>query len=114
MNALRLLPAVLSCLLLAAHFLRAGNLPLVAACVVAPAVLLLRRTWVPRLMQLGLVFAGGVWVWTASDIVRTRMMLGQPWSTAALILGGVALWTLGAGVLFETTSLRRRYRRLPG
>ncbi len=111
MNALRLLPVVLSAVLIAAHYLRAGSLATVALCLVAPMLLLLRRAWVPRLMQGGLAFAAIVWVWTAWDIVQLRMAVGAPWTTAAIILGSVAAWTAGSALIFETAALRKRYGR---
>jgi hypothetical protein len=109
MNALRLLPVVLSALLIAAHYLRAGSLVTVALCLAAPMLLFVRRAWVPRLMQGGLAFAAIVWVWTAWEIAQVRMAVGAPWTTAAIILGCVAAWTAGSALLFETSSLRKRY-----
>lgn len=111
MNALRLSPVVLSALLIAAHYLRAGSLVTVALCLAAPMLLFVRRAWVPRLMQGGLVFSVFVWLWTAWEIVQLRMALGAPWAAAAIILGCVAAWTGGSALLFETRVLRRRYGR---
>lgn len=111
MNALRLLPVVLSALLVAAHYLRAGSLLAVGLCLAVPTLLLVRRTWVPRLLQGGLAFSVFVWLWTAWEIVQQRMALGAPWTTAVIILGGVAAWTAGSALLFETRALRKRYGR---
>jgi hypothetical protein len=38
------------------------------------------------------------------------MDTGAPWLRMAVILGTVALWTLGSALLLETPRLRRRYR----
>lgn len=111
MNALRLSPVVLSAVLLAAHYLRAGNLALVLVCLAAPALLFVKRPWVPRAMQAGLALGAAIWIATAVEIVRWRMTVGAPWATAALILGAVALFTAGSAALFETRALRRRYGR---
>lgn len=115
MNALRLAPVVLSALLIAAHYMRAGSLVWVLVSLAMPVLLFVRRPWVPHVLQVGLVLAASVWVMTAFELIRVRMTLGAPWTTAAIILGFVAAWTAGSAALFETKSLKRRYgRSLPG
>jgi hypothetical protein len=67
--ALRLFPVVISALLIAVHFLRSGNLVAVGIFLTAPLFLLVRRVWIPRLMQAGLVFSAVVWVMTTWKIL---------------------------------------------
>jgi hypothetical protein len=55
MNFLRLLPVVISLLLLGAHFLRAGQTSLVVVSLVLLIPLFFRKSWVPRLIQLVLL-----------------------------------------------------------
>jgi hypothetical protein len=55
MNFLRLLPVILSCLLLAAHFSRNEIMLLTLVSLALPFLLLVRRPWVPRLFQVLLV-----------------------------------------------------------
>lgn len=111
MNALRLVPVLLSAVLVAAHFLRAGDLLMVGLCLGSPLVLLIKRPWVPRVMQAGLLLAAIVWFFTAVEIVERRIAVGASWTAAVIILGSVAAWTLGSASVFETRGLRERYRR---
>jgi MFS superfamily sulfate permease-like transporter len=110
MNAIRLVPVVLSCVLLAAHYLRAGSLVVVVLCLMVPVLLFVTRRWVPRVMQAVLVFSAVEWMITAYEIAGVRMAMGVPWTKAAVILGVVAAWSLGSALLFETRALRKRYR----
>ncbi len=104
-----LIPAVLSFLLLGAHFLRDGSVALLVVSLMVPLVLLIRRRWVARAVQVMLVIAALEWVWTAIVLAEERMAAGEPWQRMAVILGGVALWTACSALLFETPPLRRRY-----
>lgn len=109
MTALLLLPAVLATLVLAAHFVRAGNVGFVLLLLALLALLPLRRPWVRRLAQ-GMLTLGAVeWVATLVRSLNARMAVGEPFGRMVAILGGVALFTLLAAVLFETRRLRARY-----
>lgn len=110
MNALLLTAPVLSLALLAAHFHRAGQWPLEAACVALAGALALPRAWVARLVQASLVLGALEWSWTLFVLVQQRLALGQPWLRLAIILGTVALLTLAAATVFRSRRLRRRYR----
>src|SRR5262245_19424004 len=55
MRKLAVIPAIVSALLLAAHFLRADQLLLAAVCIALLCGLLIRRHWVTRLVQLSLL-----------------------------------------------------------
>lgn len=108
-TALLLVPAVTACVLLAAHFLRFYALSIVALCMLLPFLLLVRRGWAARIVQIVLLL--GVLVWGRAGYVfaHQRMSAGEPWGRLAIIIGGVTLYTLVAAVLFETPPLRRRY-----
>jgi hypothetical protein len=55
-------------------------------------------------------YAGAaVWVYTALQIVRERMMFGRPWGLAVIILGTVALFTIFAGLLLNSRTIKVRY-----
>ena len=110
MAALASTPAVLSALLLGAHFLRAGQPLLLGLCLGAPLLLLVRRPWVPPLLSLGLLGGSLCWVWTGAVLARQRLALGEPWLRMALILGGVALFTAGAALAVRSGPVRRFYR----
>ena len=83
----------LSALLLAAHFLRAGDLPLVLLALLVPALLWVRRPWAPRVVQAALGLGALEWVRTLWAALAQRQAAGEPWLRMALILGGVALFT---------------------
>lgn len=100
----------LAAVLIAAHFLRMGNMIAVALCLATPLLFLVRRRWSLRLLQ-GLAYVAGViWLVTAWQIVHMRLAFGQPWLRAAAILMAVAAVTTLAGALLHSQSLRLRYR----
>jgi hypothetical protein len=101
---------VLSALLIAAHFSRAGNTGMVAISLALPALLLVRRPWAARGVQAGLVLAAIEWFWTLANLARQRIASGEPWLRLALILGTVALLTAASALVFRSEKLRRRYR----
>ena len=110
MNGLRVLPVILSFLLLGAHFLRTGHTAIAVACAALPPLLLLRGTWVPRLFQVLLLVAALEWLRTLYLLAAMRIAWDQPWGRMALILGGVALFTALSALVFRNPSLRARYR----
>ena len=109
MNFFRLLPVILSLSLLGAHWYRAGLVVLMAACVLLPFLLLLRRSWIPRLFQVVLLIGALEWLRTLYVVASMRVAFEQPWGRLALILGGVALFTLLSGLVFRARALRDRY-----
>lgn len=114
MAALALIPAVLSVLVLAAHFLRAGQLAVVVVLVAILPLLGLRRRWVPRLFQLVLGLGALEWLRTLLALRSMRLALGQPHARMAAILAAVALFALLSAALFELAPVRRWYRRRSG
>ena len=110
MNLVRLLPAFLSCILLAAHFARMGSVLLVLLSLLLPAVLFFRYEWAARLVQVALIYGTIEWVRTLISGVAERNAEGQPWIRLAIILGVVAVFTLSSALPFSLSRpLRRRY-----
>jgi hypothetical protein len=107
--ALRLGLFITAALLLGAHFLRLGNLVLVALCLCAPLLFLHRKRRVLIVLQLLAYGAAATWIVAAVSLVESRLQSGQPWTLAAIILGGVALFTLLAGLLLNSRVVRERY-----
>jgi hypothetical protein len=105
----RLLPVLLSGLVLAAHFLRGGHLGVVMICLAALTILLIRESWAARLMQLLLLLGSLEWVRTMMILVSQRRSLGEPWIRMAVILGAVALFTAASALVFQGARLRERY-----
>lgn len=110
MNFLRLLPVILSFLLLGAHFYRAGMLPATVLCVAVLFLLFLRAPWIPRLFQVLLVLGGIEWLRTLYMFAAMRIAWGEPWTRLAVILGAVALFTALSGLVFRNRKLASRYQ----
>ncbi len=110
MNLALLTPVLLSILLLGAHLFRAGQPVLVLLALAIPLVLFVRRSWAVRIVQLELIAGAIEWIRTTAMLVMTREALGQPWSRLVVILGSVALLTFLSAFVFESGSLRKRYR----
>ena len=102
-------PILLSAVLLAAHFLRAGDFVPMLVSLAAPALLLLHQTWVPSIIQTALVFGALEWIRTVIVLAQERQALGEDWTRLALILGGVALLTASSALVFRSRRLRGRY-----
>jgi len=79
MIGLLLTPTVLTLVVLAAHFSR-HDVPLLPwVCLALPLVLLVRRSWVPRLFQIVLIVGALEWLRTTAVLVSERMDAGDPW-----------------------------------
>lgn len=109
--ALRVGLFVVAALLLGAHFVRVGNLALVAVCAGAPLLFLYRRRRALLLLQVLAYAAALAWLVVAVRLVEARLEAGQPWKLAATILAAVALFTLLAGLLLNSRAIRERYPR---
>ena len=110
MTAVLIIPVVLSFVVLGAHFLRGGNLLVVAICLAFPLLLLVRKCWIARIIQIALVLGAVEWLFTTMAIVQERQESGRPWMRAGIIFGVVMLWTIGSSLAFFHTALKRRYR----
>jgi general stress protein CsbA len=110
MNFVRLLPVILSLLVLAAHFYRAGNLILVVLIAASPLLLLIRASWIVRLIQVELLLGGIEWIRTAIKLVHIRQAHNLPWERLAIILGSVAAFTVFSSLVFNLKTLKTRYK----
>lgn len=102
MKAFRFVPLGLSAILLAAHFLRAGNIALVVLCLAAPLMLATGTRWSVIVVQGLLIVAAGEWVRTALLIAKERAAAGAPVARMFLILGTVAALTLFSALPLRT------------
>jgi len=109
MNFLSLLPVAISFLLLAAHFLRAGHMVISIILLFLLSLLFLRKTWVPRVLQLILLLGTVEWLRTLYSVAQVRIELGMPWMRMAIILGVVALFTALSCLVFRSEVLRKRF-----
>jgi hypothetical protein len=106
---LRLIPLIIASLLLAAHFLRGGNIGLMVVSVLVPLLLLIGKRWSLMVVQLSAYAAAVVWVYTAIHLVQERMISARPWSGAVIILSSVALFSVFAGLLLNSRKVKERY-----
>jgi hypothetical protein len=104
------IPIVLSVLVLAAHFLRAGGLPIAVGVLALLALLAVRRPWAARTVQVVLTLGALEWMRTLITLAMRRSEQGEPFLRMTLILGIVTAVTLVSALLFETRKLRRFYR----
>jgi hypothetical protein len=101
---------IAAALLIAAHFLRVGNMIGVALCLATPLLFLVRRRWSLLLLQ-GLAYVAAViWLATAWQIAATRLSFGAPWLRASAILIVVAAVSALAGGLLRSNIMQLRYR----
>jgi hypothetical protein len=100
---------VFSSVLLAAHFSRVDLKGIALLCLLLPLVLLIRKRWVLRAFQLYLLIGVAVWVQRTFALRALRIEAGEPWFRLALILFGVALFTLISALALEARRLKERY-----
>lgn len=110
MFALALTTATLSMLLLAAHFLRRGDVLLCVALLgVAGLLLFQRRRWVLRAVQVLLGLAAIRWALVTNDLVRQRVAEGGEAGRLAAILGAVIALNVLAALLLGVRAVTARY-----
>jgi len=109
MILLRLMPVILSFLLLGAHFSR-DNQPLLGLFALAfPLLLLIKKSWVPKLFQITLVLGALEWLRSMYFYIEAYEQNGKSWTRLALIIGGVALFTALSALVFKSKSVKNKY-----
>lgn len=104
-----LLPAILSLLVTAAHFLRYNNLIIIGIIAILILLLLVKHKISARLVQLGLFLATVEWVGTAHMLISYRLDYDMPWVRLSAIMGFVILFTFASIFIFKTKTLKERY-----
>ena len=95
------IPAFLSLLVLAAHFLRMSFLPGVAIALLLAIVLLFRVNWITRIAQVALLLAGLEWLRATLSLINERQAEGADWHRAAVILLSVEGFTVLSAILLQ-------------
>lgn len=108
--ALRICLFSIAAVLLGAHFFRVGNLAMLALCLSAPLLFILKSRWSLHLLQSSAYGAVAVWIDVAIGIIEWRRQVGQPWLAAGAILASVTLFSLLAGLLLNNAAVRQHYR----
>lgn len=104
-----LLPAILSLLVTAAHFLRYGNLIIIGIIALLILLLLVKHKISARLVQLGLLLATVEWAGTAHALISYRLDYDMPWIRLSVIMCFVVLFTFASIFTFRTKTLKERY-----
>lgn len=107
---IRIIPFIIASVLLAAHFFRNGNILLAIICLLLPLLLLVKKQWSWLVSQVAMYLGTLVWLTTTITLIQQRIFLGDGWGRLAAILGGVALFTLAAGLLLNASAVRSRYQ----
>jgi hypothetical protein len=110
MNILRLLPVILAFGLLAAHFSRANMPSAVIVTLITPFLLLVRKPWIARSIQVLLLIGAVEWIRSMLGYIQVRKEIGEDWGRLAIILVTVALLTACSALVFRGKSLKKRYR----
>ena len=105
-DIVRKVPAALSLLLLAAHFLRAQSLLCVLLSIGLTPLLFWEKRWLTQLVRIYLALGSLLWVYTAWMIVGERKARGLPFAAAAMILGAVTIFTLTSALLAAPAECR--------
>lgn len=103
---IRLLPAILSFLLLAAHFLREANMMLLIISALLPFLLFWRTTNVVKFLQFCLLLTAFEWLRTGYQILEFRLAMGESWLRMVIILLLVALFSLYSAWLLNSKRVR--------
>lgn len=103
--ALLALPA-LALLLLAAHLVHAGAMPLAALAILLAGLLAVPRPWAARTLQVVLAIAVIEWILTTVGLAQQRLRHDEPYVRLVAILGSVALLSALAAVAFQHPVLR--------
>lgn len=109
MNFVRLLPVVISSVLIAAHFLRSGATIVAFICLFANGLLFITRSWSVRIIQVLLILYAVEWIRTLINLVQLRLEHGMPWMRLAIILGGVVLFTAFSALSFRHPMLQKKF-----
>ena len=107
---LRIIPFILSSILLGAHFLRFGNITLTVIVLLVPFLLLIKKKGALLTVQMLTLVGGLFWIKVAIDGVWVRVAAGVSWTRLAMILGTVAIFTLWSAWLLASDKVSARYQ----
>lgn len=102
---------VISLLLFAAHFLRAGEHGLVASVLLLCFMLIYKKKWILNITSLVLIYSSINWIITAFNIYSIRTSIGQDSTRMFIILGLVSLIALLSALLLQAKKTASLYRK---
>ncbi len=106
---LRLIPVILSFLILGAHFSRDDMNLLMVIALVFPFLLFVKKSWVPKMFQIALVLGALEWLRSLYFYIQAYQENGQSWTRLLMIIGGVTLFTALSALVFNSKKLRKKY-----
>lgn len=92
MNILLMSCGTLSLILLAAHYLRSGDISLVFAIIGSITFVFIKRRWSRYISAMILVAGIPVWIMSFSGAIHQRIAAGLPWIRLSVIMGLVILF----------------------
>lgn len=101
--------AVLSTLVLGAHFLRDGSYTLVALALLVGVLVFVRRRWALLGVQAAMALGAVEWLSTLLSLTAMRQAMGIPYGRMAAILALVAIVCVGALVALTARRVREYY-----
>ena len=106
----RVIPLIISWILISAQFHVIGNKSLMIASLAVPMFLLIFRRQALLFVQ-WITYAGIIiWIKAGIDYVDIHMVPGGSYFTILIFFSLVALWTVASGLLLYTDDFRRVYR----
>ncbi len=106
----RIIPLIISWILISAQFHVIGNKSLMIASLAVPMFLLILRRKALLFVQ-WLTYAGIIiWIKAGIDYVNINMVPGGSYFSIVIFFSLVALWTVASGMLLYTDDFRRIYR----
>ncbi|SVA00737.1 uncharacterized protein METZ01_LOCUS53591 [marine metagenome] len=106
----RIIPLIISWILISAQFHVIGNKSLMIASLAVPMFLLILRRKALLFVQ-WITYAGIIiWIKAGIDYVNIHMVPGGSYFTILIFFSLVALWTVISGLLLYTDDFRRVYR----
>ena len=109
MKFVKLLPVIFSFLILSAHFSRGDMFFLSLLFLILPLLLIIKKQWVVRLIQIILVIGSLEWIRSLFIYVNQRQAIDEPYLRLIIIIGIIALFTGLSAFVFRNEKLRERY-----
>jgi hypothetical protein len=108
-NFVKLLPVMVSSLVLVAHFMRDGSDIRMVMSLLIPFLLLAYERWAARVVQLFLVIGAVEWARTTAVLLAERVEEGRPFMRMLIILASVTVFTAASAFVFRLRSLKELY-----
>ena len=105
----RIILTSISFLLAAAHFYRLGINIVAYLCLALPFLFFIKKRIILIVLQVILYLMTIEWIRSTLNYIQIRENEGTLWLRLALILGGVALFTLMSGILLNFGKIKEKY-----